>query len=193
MIRSPAMHTLQPAAVTGGSGFVASHLVRQLLADGQTVHATVRRLGNEAKVRPLRQLQQQHPGRLKLFEADLLAPGSFDEAFAGCSVVHHVASPFLLPEKIKDGQRQLLEPALQGTRNVLGSVGKTASVGRVVMTSTIGAIFGDYIDVRQMKDGVLSEAYFNTSSTLVNNPYHFSKVEAEREAWKICKAQDRWS
>ena len=183
----------QPVAVTGGSGFVASHLVKLLLADGYTVHATVRSVDNHEKTRPLRTLQQLHPGRLKLFEANLLKEGTFDEAFDGCAVVHHVASPFLLPEKIKDGRQQLLEPALRGTRNVLQSVNRTASVTRVVLTSTIGAIFGDYIDVWQMKGGILSEEYFNTSSSLENNPYHFSKVEAEREAWKICRSQDRWS
>lgn len=179
--------------VTGASGYVAAHLTRLLLEAGHTVHATVRSLGQTAKLRPLHALQQQFPGRLSLFEADLLKPGSFDAAMAGCAVVHHVASPFLLPEKITDGRRQMLEPALQGTRNVLGSVERSPSVQRVVMTSTVGAIFGDYIDVRQMKDGVLSEAYFNTSSTLENNPYHLSKVEAEKEAWRLHGLQQRWS
>lgn len=179
--------------VTGASGFVAAHLTRLLLEAGYTVHATVRSLGQTAKLRPLHALQQQFPGRLALFEADLLKPGSFDAAMAGCAVVHHVASPFLLPEKITDGRRQMLEPALQGTRNVLGGVERTPSVQRVVMTSTVGAIFGDYIDVRQMKGGVLSEAYFNTSSTLENNPYHLSKVEAEKEAWRLHGQQQRWS
>jgi nucleoside-diphosphate-sugar epimerase len=179
--------------VTGASGFVAAHLTRLLLDAGHTVHATVRSLDHAAKLRPLRALQQQFPGRLVLFEADLLRPGSFDATMAGCGVVHHVASPFLLPEKITDGRRQMLEPALQGTRNVLASVERTASVQRVVMTSTVGAIFGDYIDVRQMKDGVLTEAYFNTSSTLENNPYHLSKVEAEKEAWRLHGQQQRWS
>lgn len=179
--------------VTGASGFVAAHLTSLLLDAGCTVHATVRSLGHAAKLRPLHALQQRHPGRLALFEADLLKPGSFDAAMAGCAVVHHVASPFLLPEKITDGRRQMLEPALQGTRNVLASVERTPSVQRVVMTSTVGAIFGDYIDVRQMKDGVLSEAYFNTSSTLETNPYHLSKVEAEKEAWRLHAQQQRWS
>ena len=185
--------TTQTALVTGGSGFVASHLVDQLLRRGDVVHATVRDLSNEAKMRPLRLLQQAHPGRLKVFAANLLAPGSFEEAMQECSVVHHVASPFLLPEKIKDGPRQLLEPALQGTRNVLASVERTASVRRVVFTSTVGAIFGDYADVLQMKDHTLSEEVFNNSSTIENNPYHYSKVEAEKEAWKISRAQQRWS
>ncbi|WP_066261334.1 NAD-dependent epimerase/dehydratase family protein [Hydrogenophaga flava] len=179
--------------VTGASGYVAAHLTRLLLEAGHRVNATVRSLGQTAKLRPLQALQQQFPGRLTLFEADLLKPGSFDAAMAGCAVVHHVASPFLLPEKITDGRRQMLEPALQGTRHVLGSVERTPSVQRVVMTSTVGAIFGDYIDVRQMKDGVLSEVYFNTSSTLENNPYHLSKVEAEKEAWRLHGLQQRWS
>jgi nucleoside-diphosphate-sugar epimerase len=183
----------ETALVTGGSGFVASHLIFQLLQNGQAVHATVRKLAHEGKVRPLRRLQQQFPDQLQLFEADLLSPGSFDAAMRGCGVVHHVASPFLLPEKIKDGRRQMLEPALFGTRNVLDSVNRCPDVRRVVMTSTVGAIFGDYIDVLDMPDQTLAERYFNTSSTLENNPYHYAKVEAEKEAWRLCRAQDRWS
>ena len=42
--------------VTGGSGFVATHLVSQLLDRGYTVRASVRSLANEAKVEPLRRL-----------------------------------------------------------------------------------------------------------------------------------------
>ncbi|MGV1771916.1 NAD-dependent epimerase/dehydratase family protein [Agrobacterium vitis] len=179
--------------VTGGSGFVASHLILQLLEMDATVHATVRSLRNVAKIKPLTDMQARFPGKLKLYEADLLTPGSFDAAMAGCAIVFHVASPFKLPEKIKDGQREMVEPALQGTRNVLGSVNRTESVRRVVMTSTIGAIFGDYIDVRSMKNNTVAENYFNTSSNVQNNPYHYSKVLAEKEAWKIQGEQSRWS
>ncbi|MBF2713826.1 NAD-dependent epimerase/dehydratase family protein [Agrobacterium vitis] len=179
--------------VTGGSGFVASHLILQLLEMDATVHATVRSLRNVAKIKPLTDMQARFPGKLTLYEADLLIPGSFDAAMAGCSTIFHVASPFKLPEKIKDGQREMVEPALQGTRNVLGSVNRTESVRRVVMTSTIGAIFGDYIDVRSMKNNTVAEEYFNTSSNVQNNPYHYSKVLAEKEAWRIQGEQSRWS
>ncbi|BCH61348.1 dihydroflavonol-4-reductase [Agrobacterium vitis] len=179
--------------VTGGSGFVACHLILQLLEMDAAVHATVRSLRNVAKIKPLTDMQARFPGKLTLYEADLLTPGSFDAAMAGCAIVFHVASPFKLPEKIKDGQREMVEPALQGTRNVLGSVNRTESVRRVVMTSTIGAIFGDYIDVRSMKNNTVAEEYFNTSSNVQNNPYHYSKVLAEKEAWKIQGEQSRWS
>jgi nucleoside-diphosphate-sugar epimerase len=178
--------------VTGGSGFVGSHLVRQLLERGYRVHTTVRSLGNEAKVAPLRAMGEQFPGALELFEADLLAEGSFDAAMDGCRVVFHVASPFLMPEKIKDGQKDVVDPALTGTRNVLAGIERTPTVEKLVFTSTVGAIFGDYVDVLNMKDGILSEDYFNTTSTVENNPYHYAKTVAERAAWDAQQAQSRW-
>ncbi|MER5748905.1 NAD-dependent epimerase/dehydratase family protein [Streptomyces sp. NPDC002088] len=178
--------------VTGGSGFVGSHLVRRLLEHGYRVHTTVRTTADAAKVGPLADMRDVFPGRLELFEADLLVRGSFDEAMQGCRVVFHVASPFLMPEKIKDGRRDMVDPALLGTRNVLGSVERTPEVERLVFTSTVGAIFGDYIDVRGMDDQVLAEKYFNTTSTVDNNPYHYAKTLAERAAWDAEAAQDRW-
>ncbi|WP_367319262.1 NAD-dependent epimerase/dehydratase family protein [Streptomyces sp. HUAS ZL42] len=176
--------------VTGGSGFLAAHLVRQLLERGYRVRTTVRSTANEAKLKPLRAMQET--GRLEIFEADLLTEGSFDEAMKGCSVVFHVASPFLMPEKIRDGRRDMVEPALLGTRNVLAGIGRTEAVQRLVFTSTVGAIFGDYADVLEMDDRVLSEKYFNTSSTVENNPYHYAKTVAEQAAWEAEGAQDRW-
>ncbi|WP_329222912.1 NAD-dependent epimerase/dehydratase family protein [Streptomyces sp. NBC_01485] len=178
--------------VTGGSGFVAAHLVGQLLERGHHVRTTVRGTANTAKLRPLHALRDAHPGRLDLFEADLLTEGSFDEAAKGCAVVFHVASPFLMPEKIKDGLRDVVEPALRGTRNVIAAIERTETVERLVFTSTVGAIFGDYADVREMADQTLSERYFNTTSTAANNPYHYAKTVAERAAWEAADAQDRW-
>lgn len=180
------------ALVTGASGFVGCHLVRQLLDEGWVVHGTVRSLHSEDKLRPLLDLQSRYRAHLRLFEADLLRPDSFTLAMRGCTVVHHVASPFLLPEKITDGRRQMLDPALNGTRNVLHTVNQTPEVRRVVMTSTVGAIFGDYADVLQMRGQRLSENYFNTSSTLDTNPYHYAKTRAEKEAWRISESQQRW-
>lgn len=176
--------------VTGGSGFIASHLIAQLLERGDRVHATVRSLHNRGKVDPLQGLDGT--GSLHLFEADLLEPGSFDDAIAGCEIVYHLASPFKFPEHISDGEAEMVRPAVDGVRNVLASVDRTPSVSRVVLTSTVGAIYGDYIDVLAMDNQTLTEKYFNTTSTVENNPYHYSKVRAEQTAWEICGAQDRW-
>jgi nucleoside-diphosphate-sugar epimerase len=182
-----------PVLITGGSGFVASHLVRRLLARGCLVRASVRDLARADKIEPLLRLAQRLSGTLELFEADLLEPGAFDEAMAGCEVVFHVASPFLLPEQIEDPRRDVLDPALDGTRNVLASIDRTPSVRRLVLTSTVGAIFGDYVDVHEMQDETLAEDYFNTTSTLDNNPYHYAKTVAELEAWSAASKQDRWT
>ncbi|EQB51727.1 NAD dependent epimerase/dehydratase [Colletotrichum gloeosporioides Cg-14] len=186
------MDVAETHLVTGGSGFIAQHLVNELLLQGIRVNATVRSLENAKKVASLNALQKKHAGRLQFFEADLLKPGSFKEAMHGCSVVHHVASPFMMAEMIKDGQKECVEPALEGTRNVLASVKEAASVKRVVLTSTIGAIFGDYEDVNDKMGGTLSENYFNETSTVTHNPYHYSKVLAEKEAWEVAKEESRW-
>ncbi len=50
--------------VTGGSGFVASHLVQQLLERGYAVRTTVRSMRNSSKVAPLRQMQARYPQML---------------------------------------------------------------------------------------------------------------------------------
>ena len=184
---------MNTALVTGGSGYVAGHLVELLLREGYRVHTTVRNASGAKKLRHLSGLKDRHKDNIQLFEADLLKEGSFEEAMQGCDTVFHVASPFFMPEQIKDGRKQLLEPALNGTRNVLNSVNNCESVKRVVLTSTVGAIFGDYADVLEMEGGILSEKYFNTSSTLEDNPYHYSKVIAEKEAWNICGRQSRWT
>lgn len=126
-----------PVLVTGGSGFIALELISQLLSKGYTVHTTVRSLQNQAKVGPLRDLRDRHgEGKLLLFEADLLQQGSFGPAMQGCVVVYHVASPYKMAEKIKDGQKEMVEPALEGTRNVLKTVEETPSVSRVIVTSS---------------------------------------------------------
>ncbi|UWI58499.1 hypothetical protein [Xanthomonas oryzae] len=70
----------QTVLVTGGSDYVACRLVKQLLEAGDTVHATVRSPRASPKLRPLGQLQADHPDQLLLFEADLLVTGSFADA-----------------------------------------------------------------------------------------------------------------
>ncbi|CAH0030096.1 unnamed protein product [Clonostachys rhizophaga] len=178
--------------VTGASGYIALHVVGQLLEAGWTVHATVRSLQNARKVQPLHDLSAKYPGKLQLFEADLLVPGSFLPAMKGCGIVFHVASPFIMPEHTKNPQKQLIEPALQGTRNVLGSVNETESVTRVVLTSSTGAMYGDKAEVLKMENQTLQESSWSQYVSISHNAYQYSKVVAEKEAWKMAEAQDRW-
>ncbi|KAH7247259.1 dihydroflavonol-4-reductase [Fusarium redolens] len=179
--------------VTGGTGFVGLYVIKLLLERGHKVHTTVRSLKNKSKCKPLLDLQAQCPGQLHLFEADLMKLGSFAEAMKGCQVVYHVASPFLLPDQIKDGFKDCVEPALQGTKNVLESVNETESVQRVVLTSSVSATYGDNADVLKAPNQTLTELCWNESSSVNHYPYAYSKLVAEREAWKMHDLQTRWS
>lgn len=180
----------KPVLVTGATGYVAGWIVKKLLEEGLTVHATVRDINNIDKLKYLHSIAEKAPGTLKLFKADLLKSGSFDEAMKDCELVFHTASPFL--NKVEDPQRDLVDPALIGTKNVLESVNRTESVQRVVLTSSSVAIIGDAIDCSSFPNGLATEAFWNTTSSVHHQPYNYSKVIAERSAWEINKKQERW-
>lgn len=172
-----------PVLVTGATGYVAGWLVKRLLETGYTVHATVRDPSDPAKVGHLTRMGDDLPGTIRLFAADLLHDGSFAAAMAGCRTVFHTASPFTLA--VNDPQRDLVDPAVTGTRNVLGTARATDSVQRVVLTSSVAAIYGDNADLADLPGGTLTEAQWNTTSGLDHNPYAYSKTLAERAAWDL--------
>lgn len=180
----------QPVLVTGATGYVAGWLVKRLLEDGFTVHAAVRDPDNAKKVEHLLQIAEHTPGVLRFFKTDLLRPGSYADAMAGCEVVFHTASPFKLA--VRDPEKDLVEPARQGTRNVLETANETPSVKRVLVTSSAAAVYGDCADLADIPETRFSEQHWNTTSSLTHQPYPFSKTQAEKEAWAIADDQSRW-
>lgn len=182
----------QPVCVTGASGYVASWIVRYLLELGLTVHATVRDPSKKSAVAHLLKAAEGQPGVLRLFKADLLKEGSYDEAIQGCAVVIHTASPFLV-RGFKDANEALVKPAVMGTENVLNSCNRIESVTRVVLTSSVASVFGDNIDILKTPEGIFNEGHWNITSSVSHQPYPFSKVQAEKKAWAMQGAQSRWS
>ena len=120
--------------VSGGSGYIAGFLIRQLLAAGWTVHTTVRSRAREAAVRELLQVDNS---RLTFFAADLNADAGWAEAMAGCSHAAHVASP--LPAGVPKDADELIVPARDGALRALRAA-RAAGVKRFVMTSSVAAI-----------------------------------------------------
>lgn len=177
--------------VTGAAGYLASGVVEQLLNKGYAVHATVRDLNDRQKIQHLLDLSDRFPNKLSLFEADLLVQGSFDRAMAGCSVVIHTASPYF-HTKPKEPQEQLIKPALNGTLNVLASVNKAEAVKRVVLTSSIVALYDDACDVDSSVNHTVQENDVNPNKDASHNPYAYSKTVAEQAAWAVKNKQDRW-
>ena len=180
----------KPVLITGATGYVAGWIVKKLLDEGLTVHAAVRDPENEEKLKYLNKLAQNSAGTIKYFKSDLLEPNSYNEAMEGCELVFHTASPFTL--SVKDAQKQLVDPALRGTENVLNTVNNTSSVKRVVLTSSVVAVYGDAIDAKRIPNKTFTENNWNTTSSVDHQPYSYSKVVAEKKAWEMQEKQDRW-
>ncbi len=180
----------KPVMVTGATGYVAGWLIKKLLEQGITVHAAVRDPSNQSKLEHLDKLATTSSGSIKYFKTDLLDNGSYLEAMQGCELIYHTASPFIT--KFKDPQKELIDPALNGTANVLESANQTSSVKRIVVTSSCAAIYTDAIDCQKAPGGILTEAVWNTSSSLNYQPYSYSKTLAEQKAWEMSKAQNQW-
>lgn len=181
----------KPVLVTGGSGYMASWIIKMLLEEGIDVNATVRDPSDIQKVEHLNTLAKESESQLKLFKSDLLDPGSFDEPVQGCELVIHTASPFFLTG-IKNPEDELIKPAREGTRNVLEAAKRSPTVKRVVLTSSIVAIYGDNADINSAQDGIFTEKEWNVTSSAEHRPYAYSKTIAEKEAWAIAKEQDQW-
>ena len=121
--------------VTGGSGFVGSHVILQLLQAGHVVRTTVRSLKREADVRAMLRAAGANDAALSFFAADLERDDGWAAAVAGCDYVIHVASP--LPIAAPKTEDELIVPARDGVLRVLKAA-RDAEVKRVVFTSTCG-------------------------------------------------------
>lgn len=158
--------------VSGGSGYIAGFLIRQLVAEGWTVHTTVRSLAKEAAVRALLAVDNS---RLKFFAADLTADAGWAEAMTGCSHVAHVASP--LPTGVPKSADELVVPARDGALRALRAA-QGAGVQRFVMTSSVAAIaYGRGRGVHHF-----TESDWTDLSKPGISPYIQSKTVAEHAA-----------
>lgn len=151
--------------VTGASGYVASHVITELLARGYRVRGTVRSVARAQAVAEIL------PG-VELVEADLSADAGWAAAVEGCRYVVHTASPF--PAGVPRHEDELIRPAVDGTLRVLRAAAEHG-VQRVVITSSIAAVQGGN------HGRLLTEA--DWSDLAECDAYAKSKTLAERAAW----------
>jgi len=165
--------------VTGGSGFIGSHCILQLLTSGHTVHTTVRTLERESAVRRmLKQGGVDAGNRLSFHPADLERDTGWAEAVARCDYVLHVASPF--PPGVPKDENELIVPAREGAVRVLRA-SRDAGVKRVVLTSSFAAIgYGN-----EPKGIPYTEDDWTDPNTPGLAAYTKSKTLAERAAWNF--------
>lgn len=120
--------------VTGGSGYIAGFIIRQLVAEGWNVRTTIRNLAREAEVRGWLDVDNS---KLSFFAADLMSDDGWADAAQGCSHVAHVASP--LPSNAPTSDDELIIPAREGALRAL-RFAHAAGVKRLVMTSSVAAV-----------------------------------------------------
>jgi nucleoside-diphosphate-sugar epimerase len=163
--------------VTGGSGFIGSHTILQLLDAGHKVRTTVRSLPRESDVRAtLHKAGASPDAPLTFVAADLEKDEGWAEAVAGCDYVLHVASPF--PSKVPLDENDLIRPAREGTLRVLRAA-RDAAVKRVVLTSSFAAIgYG-----HPAQSPPITENDWTDPTSPDALPYVRSKTLAERAAW----------
>lgn len=167
--------------VTGATGYIARHVIVELLDAGHTVRGTARRVDALAGLRADLTPHLADPGsieRFSLVAADLTADEGWAAAVAGCSHVCHVASP--LPAAAPKDPQELIGPARDGTLRVL----RAAAAGgaqRVVLTSSIAAILYG-VDRRGR---VFTEADWSNPDDRRIGTYERSKTLAELAAWEF--------
>ncbi|HEY7256156.1 MAG TPA: NAD-dependent epimerase/dehydratase family protein [Solirubrobacterales bacterium] len=168
--------------VTGGSGFLGSWCVIELLRRGHRVRTTVRDLDREPRARAAIAREADPGDRLSFFAADLLGDDGWREAVDGCDCVLHVASPFP-PVQPKDPD-ELIVPARDGTLRVLRA-SLASDVDRIVITSSVAAIGGSR---KPLSEKRTEEDWTDLASDELS-PYVRSKTIAERAAWDLAREE----
>eukprot|EP00746_Dinoflagellata_sp_MGD_P025744 gnl/MRDRNA2_/MRDRNA2_160624_c0_seq1.p1 gnl/MRDRNA2_/MRDRNA2_160624_c0~~gnl/MRDRNA2_/MRDRNA2_160624_c0_seq1.p1 ORF type:complete len:424 (+),score=77.14 gnl/MRDRNA2_/MRDRNA2_160624_c0_seq1:100-1272(+) len=178
--------------VTGGTGYIATYVVKELLQRGFRVRVTVRDPSSK-KCDILKsgcEVEGQ-AGKVELMVADLLSDEGWAEAAAGCEYVIHTASPVgkaFNQSKKQDAEQ--IEAAKQGAVRALSAAAASGTCKRVVLTSSIAAIQPPGIGVldgRMMTEEDYADGDPKTVKDLKMNPYQLSKITAERAAWDLCK------
>jgi nucleoside-diphosphate-sugar epimerase len=175
----------QPVCVTGAGGFIGTHLTARLLSAGHRVRATVRDATRSERSAHLRGLENGSPERLEIVSADILVPGSLDEAVAGCAWVFHLAAGVRLASG--DPDRDIVAPTITGTSNLLDSIQRTESVQRLAVVSSISSV----LDAHLRSDHVYTEDDWNADSTPHNDPHGYAETLAERRIWAFLEELDR--
>ncbi len=160
--------------VTGASGFIAKHIVRQLLEEGYQVRGSVRSDKRQSELAAL-----FPDADLEFVKLDLTSDEGWDVALDGVDVLMHTASPF--PGGEPDDPMELIGPAVEGTKRALNAA-HAAGVRRVILTSSCVAIYKD--PAKPPMEQSTEENWTDPDAPGVG-AYEASKTLAERAAWEL--------
>jgi len=175
--------------LTGPNGFVGAHVLSALLSSGYRVRGIVRSLD---KATHLEKSHAQHVNSGDLtFEcvANIQENGALDAVMADVDYCCHIASPYFTTSD--NPIKELIEPAVNGTRNVMSSALKSPKLKRLTILSSFAAV----VDLaKNPRPGyVYTSADWNPLTRQDGAgdgylAYHVSKTEAERAVWDMHRA-----
>ncbi|PQE28728.1 hypothetical protein CJF32_00003952 [Rutstroemia sp. NJR-2017a WRK4] len=179
--------------LTGASGFVASHILSQLIEEEYKPTASVR---SQPKADQILEVHPEWKGKVEFaFVPDIAVPGAFNDALAaeaekgGFDYIIHTASPVTFT--ITDVKKDLIDPAVNGTLEALKAAHEKGGkqLKRFVLLGSAVSILNSYDD-QTVRGKPYTEDDWNpvTEADAVSsqNPvlgYNTGKVKAERAAW----------
>lgn len=167
--------------VTGATGYIAGHCIRELLTHGYDVRGTVRDLATAGTGYLNAFADGDRSGSLEFTQARLDSDEGWAQAAEGCDYAWHVAAP--IPLKRPRHEDEFLRPIVDGTRRVLTAAVK-AGVRRVVYTSSIDAI------THNSRTAGRARTEEDWSDPSECGAYAKGKLLAERYAWEVAAGHD---
>ncbi|KAM0210027.1 hypothetical protein ACHAPA_010313 [Fusarium lateritium] len=176
--------------VTGATGFIASHVIRQFLRRGYKVRGTVRDLAQASWLIDEHCKSFSECGSFELVAVpDLSVSGAFDDAVKGMSAVAHIAAI----TSFDPDPNKIIPPSIPGIQAIMSAAVKEPSIKEVVFTSSIMAVSLPVLSDTTIRVGrdtwndyVMELASAPPPYDYSNNKYAYAagKVAAEREVWR---------
>ena len=173
---------MEKVLVTGATGFIGLHCIKQLLDRGYSVNGTLRSQDRQTEVVDSLERNNTPTRHLSLFEVDLNRDSGWDSAIRDCNYVLHVASPFVLTDEDEDF---FVKPAVEGVQRAL-KFSKKHNVKKVILTSSFAAIHETLNDRQESFD---EEDWSNPNKPGISF-YAKSKTRAELAAWEFMEMEN---
>jgi nucleoside-diphosphate-sugar epimerase len=170
--------------VTGGSGYLATRLIADLLLAGTPVRTTIRSLDREGAVREAVRHGGADDAGLAFTVASLTDDDGWANAAAGVAGVYHLASPMIHSQD----PDEVVPPARDGALRVLRAA-VAAGVPRVVLTSSFAAVGYSPKPLNSSGAREYDESDWTSPDTADLPAYPLSKAVAERAAWDVMEAE----